>query len=80
MVEDLFAQAGADKDFLRKRKLATGRYTGLDPASAVIIHNHSLHHPPQGVLQPEQLLSLIDTEAYVDIIIRKYDTDWRNVV
>ena len=80
LVEDLFAQAGANKDFLRKRKLATGRYTGLDPASAVIIHNHSLHHPPQGVLQPEQLLELIDTEAYVDIIIRKYNTDWRNVI
>ena len=80
LVEDLFAQAGADKDFLRERKLYAGRYTGLDPASAVIIHNHSLHHPPQGVLQPQQLLALIDTEAYVDIIIGKYDTDWRNTV
>ena len=80
LVEDLFAQVGANKDFLRERKLATGRYTGLDPASAVIIHNHSLHHPPQGVLQPQQLLALIDTEAYVDIIIGKYDTDWRNTV
>lgn len=80
LVEDLFAQAGANKDFLRERKLATGRYTGLDPASAVIIHNHSLHHSPYGVLQPQQLLALIDTEAYVDIIIRKYDTDWRNTV
>ena len=80
LVEDLFAQAGANKDFLRERKLYAGRYTGLDPASAVIIHNHSLHHPPQGVLQPQQLLALIDTEAYVDIIIGKYDTDWRNTV
>lgn len=80
LVEDLFAQVGANKDLLRERKLYTGRYTGLDPASAVIIHNHSLHHPPQGVLQPQQLLALIDTEAYVDIIIGKYDTDWRNTV
>lgn len=80
LVERLYAQAGADKDFLRTRKLKTGRYTSLDPAAAVVIHNHSLHHPPQDALQPAQLLDCIDIDAYVDIIVQKYESDWRNAM
>lgn len=80
LVERLYAEVGADKDFLRQRKLSTGRYTSLDPASAVVIHNHSLHHPPHTALQPAQLLTLIDIDAYVDIIVQKYDADWRNIM
>lgn len=80
LVERLYAEVGADKDFLRQRKLSTGRYTSLDPASAVIVHNHSLHHPPQAALQPAQLLDMIDIDAYIDIIVQKYNADWRNIM
>lgn len=75
----ILTASGVDVDGITDRDTILGRYSGLDPATPVILHNHSLRHPPQDApLTPEQLLSVIDTDAYLDMAIAKYDSDWRN--
>ena len=77
--DQILTASGVDVDALTDRDTNLGRYSGLDPATPVYLHNHSLRHPPRDApITPEQLLAVIDTEAYVDLAVAKYESDWRN--
>ena len=77
--DQILTASGVDVDALTDRDTNLGRYSGLDPATPVYLHNHSLRHPPKDApITPAQLLAVIDTEAYVDLAVAKYESDWRN--
>lgn len=80
VAEYIYADTGVDRNVRTSHKLSLGRHTGLNPEVPVIIHNHSIHHPPRGVVSPEELIKIINWEAYVDIAIEKFNSDWRNTL
>ena len=75
----LLTQAGEDVNQLRHSKdIKLARHSGVDPAEAALVFNHSLHdHPDQQVLR--DLLDCIDTEVYLRRAAASFDENWRNV-
>lgn len=74
----LLGAAGEDPaELASTRDILLGRHSGLDPAQPVLAFNNSLtDHPEPRVLQA--LLESVDRSAYVDLVSRTFDENWRN--
>lgn len=75
----LLDQAGENVPQLKHSKdIKLARHSGVDPAEAALVFNHSLRdHPDPGVLQA--VLDCIDTEVYLRRAAASYDENWRNM-
>lgn len=78
VAEYLLDLAGEDStDHGRTRDLILARHSGVDPATPMLVFNHTISdHPDTALL--ERLLAAIDTEAYIQLASSSYEENWRN--
>ena len=77
----LLEAAGAAADMRDKAEthdLSLGPHTALSPTQPLLVFNHSLrHHRNPEVLRA--IVDCLDLDAYLDMVARNYDENWRNI-